>query len=82
LLYEIFTQTCDLSSDGTRPNFESEPKCPSCGSRRMASWGEVVPLELWPLPEPGHNEWFSRSEAEREETIRLAIARYVASKPG
>jgi hypothetical protein len=68
LLQAVFGVACDKDEDGTEFRIGSMPRCPKCGSRRMASWEPTrFPYDYRDsVPLVTHNDWTNLSIHQRK----------------
>lgn len=78
LTQAVFAVTCDKTLDGGSYEIGMPPKCPSCGSHKMASWQPLRPIRDWPLPSVEHQTWNAKSAPEKIVAIDTAIRRFLA----
>ncbi|MDX9722940.1 MAG: hypothetical protein RBU37_19475 [Myxococcota bacterium] len=92
LLHAVFgAAACDPSPSGVPFELAAPPACPSCGSRRMATWEFKQPPEIVELavPEVGHAVWSGMATADKlarltwlaETAVRPGQATHAAPKP-
>lgn len=75
IFQSVFSITCDKSSSGGVYRIGGSPVCPKCKSRKMASWGEIDPLEFISedLKPVTHDNWNKLSLKEKELRIEATI---------
>jgi DNA-directed RNA polymerase subunit RPC12/RpoP len=78
LQQRIFGVVCDPTPDGQQLEIGLPPKCPSCGSRKMANWQQVIPVQAWTLPLVSHERWTAMTERQK---VELVVGRLRNSAP-
>ncbi len=67
LLRKVFSVACDSDGLGHSFSIDTNPVCPSCGSRNIPYWEATEPPEHieYELLPATHIQWFSLSEPEK-----------------
>jgi hypothetical protein len=80
IVQKVFGLICDQAPDGGKLIIGIHPKCPSCGSRKMKSWKQIHPAQIWPLPSVEHKKWDTKSDSEKLAAIDSAIRKIIFNK--
>jgi hypothetical protein len=80
LLQTVFGVACDHDSDGSEFVVGAMPKCPTCGSRSMASWAPESAMRDDAIPTVTHVVW-SQLTPEAKRKLLQARLRSLAATP-
>lgn len=66
---------CDPDEDGHAFGLEVQPRCPRCGSQRMASWEAVSPAQLQDkdVPPITYRRWMSLTSGQKQQAVDDAL---------
>jgi len=73
----VFQVACDKTENGESFQIGLSPKCPSCGSRNMETWQQVIPVRAWPLPTVMHKSWDAKTIAEKTAAIDYGVQQFL-----
>jgi len=76
----VFPVACDKTVRGESLQIGLQPKCPSCGSRNMESWQQVMPSRLWLLPLVRHDSWNAKTVAEKTAAINYGVQELIQGR--
>jgi len=73
VVQKVFSVACDVDLSGKEYAIGVMPKCPNCGSHKMASWDQVSPPRSSSIPSVSHSNWLSLSDAQKLAKVDKAI---------
>jgi DNA-directed RNA polymerase subunit RPC12/RpoP len=73
ILQKVFSVACDPAPSGKALQIGLMPACPICSSREMASWGEVYPTKVVPIPMVKHTLWDRLTASEKRTLVDTEV---------
>jgi hypothetical protein len=73
VVQKVYTVACDLSPEGEEFFIDLKPACPCCSSREMASWEEIYPHQLSPIPPVTNTRWLALNDLKKSALVDKAI---------